>query len=163
MDLLTDEELERLAARDGPESLAARALADLRAQRAELWPEVGDGMNRYARRREANAAGIVSCHRPVAHARLAHADRANAGHHLALGQVAVAHDPTATVGGLEISVLAEKIGDLGLHGLGQQDPCPIVSLFSKQEFVARGVGKGVENAAASCDALHGCDILRPRA
>jgi hypothetical protein len=35
MDLLTDEELERLAARDGPESLAARALADLRARRGQ--------------------------------------------------------------------------------------------------------------------------------
>jgi hypothetical protein len=35
MDLLPDEELERLAERDGPESLAAKALADLHAQRAK--------------------------------------------------------------------------------------------------------------------------------
>ena len=35
MDLLPDEELERLAKRDGPESLAAKALADLSAQRAQ--------------------------------------------------------------------------------------------------------------------------------
>jgi hypothetical protein len=35
MDLLTDEELERLAARDGPESLAARVLVALRDQRAQ--------------------------------------------------------------------------------------------------------------------------------
>jgi hypothetical protein len=35
MDLISDEELEQLAARDGPDSLAARTLADLRAQRAQ--------------------------------------------------------------------------------------------------------------------------------
>jgi hypothetical protein len=35
MDLLTDEELERLAAQDGPESLAARVLVALRDQRAQ--------------------------------------------------------------------------------------------------------------------------------
>ena len=35
MDLLPDEELEKIAARDGPDSLAAKTLADLRAQRAQ--------------------------------------------------------------------------------------------------------------------------------
>ena len=35
MDLLPDEKLEKLAMRDGPDSLAARTLADLRAQRAQ--------------------------------------------------------------------------------------------------------------------------------
>ena len=35
MDLLADEELEQFATRDGPESLAAKTLADLRAQRAQ--------------------------------------------------------------------------------------------------------------------------------
>jgi hypothetical protein len=76
------------------------------------------------RRCEADAAGIVGCRLPVAHARLAHANRPNAGHHLALGQVAVAHDATATVAGLEIGVLAKELGDLGLHGLGQQGARP---------------------------------------
>ena len=35
MDLLSDEELERMAAADGPDSMAAQTLADLRAQRAQ--------------------------------------------------------------------------------------------------------------------------------
>jgi hypothetical protein len=56
------------------------------------------------------------------HAR--HGYRPDAGHHLALGQVAVAHDTAATVAGLQISMLAEKIGDLRLHGLGQQGARP---------------------------------------
>ncbi len=36
--------------------------------------------------------GIVGGRLAVAHARLADGDRADAGHHLALGQMAVAHD-----------------------------------------------------------------------
>lgn len=35
MELLGDEQLEQMAARDGPDSLAGRTLADLRAQRAQ--------------------------------------------------------------------------------------------------------------------------------
>ena len=72
------------------------------------------------RRCEADTVGIVGRRLPVAHARLAHANRADSGHHLALGQMTVAHDTAATVGGLEISMFAKKFGDLGLHGLGQQ-------------------------------------------
>ena len=35
MDLLPDSELEQMAVRDGPESMAAQTLAELRAQRAQ--------------------------------------------------------------------------------------------------------------------------------
>jgi hypothetical protein len=48
-------------------------------------------------------------------------ERANAVHRLALGQGAVAHGTATTVAGLEIGMLAEKIGDLGLHGRSQED------------------------------------------
>jgi hypothetical protein len=43
---------------------------------------------------------------------LAHRDRAEAGHDLALGQMAVPHDAPVAVRGLQLGMGAEKIGDL---------------------------------------------------
>ena len=77
-------------------------------------------VGRQDRRREADAPGIVGRRRPVAHAWLAHAHRADAGHHRALGQVAVAHHAPMAVGGLEIGVLGKEPLDLGLHRLGEK-------------------------------------------
>jgi len=48
----------------------------------------------------------------VAHTRLADGDRTDTGHHLALRQVTVAHDPLVAVCGLQIGMPAEKVGDL---------------------------------------------------
>jgi hypothetical protein len=47
MDLLPDTELERLAQRDGPDSLAARALADLRTQRPKDKQEFAFRLGEY--------------------------------------------------------------------------------------------------------------------
>ena len=56
----------------------------------------------------------------VAHARLAHADRADAGHDLAFRQVPVANHALAASSGLEIDMLGEEFRHLGLDRLGQQ-------------------------------------------
>jgi len=56
----------------------------------------------------------------VAHAGLAHADWANAGQHLPLRQMPVAHEALKSVRGFERGVLGEEIGNLGLDGLRQQ-------------------------------------------
>ena len=61
----------------------------------------------------------------VAHARLANGDRPDAGHDLALGQMAVTHDAPMAVLGLEIGMRAEEVGDLGLDGLSQQGTRPV--------------------------------------
>ena len=84
-------------------------------------PRVG----RQDRRREADALGIGGARLAVAHARLANGDRTDAGHDLALGQMAVAHDALVAVLGLQIGMLAEKVGDLGLDRLGEQGACPV--------------------------------------
>jgi len=73
-------------------------------------PQVG----RQDRRRKANAAGIASRSRAIAHTGLADRDSADTCQHLALRQMAMAHNALAAVIGLEISMLGEKICDLGL-------------------------------------------------
>jgi hypothetical protein len=55
----------------------------------------------------------------VAHARMAHADRADPGHYLACRQVPVADHAAQASRGLEIDMLGEKLGHLGLDRLGQ--------------------------------------------
>ena len=57
----------------------------------------------------------------IAHTRLADGNRTDAGHNLALWQMAVADDALMAVRGLQIGMLADKVRDLGLNGLGQQD------------------------------------------
>jgi hypothetical protein len=57
--------------------------------------------------------------------------RPDAGHHFALGQVAVPNDTLVPVLGLEIGMLAEKIRDLGLNRLGQQGTCPVAQNFGE--------------------------------
>src|ERR1700732_1058941 len=64
--------------------------------------------------------GVGSVRLAIAHTRLADGDRTDTGHHLALRQVTVAHDPLVAVRGLQIGILAEKVRDLGLDRLGQQ-------------------------------------------
>ena len=55
------------------------------------------GVGRQDCRREADASRIVGAGLPVAHARLAHGDRPDAGHDLTLGQMAVTHDASAAI------------------------------------------------------------------
>jgi len=76
-------------------------------------PRIG----RQDRGREANASSIVGTDLSVAHTRLAHGNRTDAGHDLALGQVAMAHHALEPVLGLEIRMLGEQLGHLGLDGL----------------------------------------------
>ncbi len=83
------------------------------------------GVGRQDRGSEVDALGIVSCGLTVAHAWLANGDRPDAGHDLALGQVAMPHDAPVAVLGLEVGMRAEKIGDLGLDCLSEQGACPI--------------------------------------
>src|SRR5450759_3979358 len=60
----------------------------------------------------------------VAYPRLAHANRTNASHDLALGQMPVArHAPAARLG-LEIAMSVQKVSDLRLNRLRQQGACP---------------------------------------
>src|SRR5262249_18264432 len=79
-------------------------------------PQVG----RQNRRRKANAAGIASRGLAITDTGLADSDRTDTCEHLALRQMAVAHNALAAIFGLEISMLAKKIRDLGLDRLRQQ-------------------------------------------
>jgi hypothetical protein len=83
----------------------------LQAARA---PRVG----RQDRGGEADAAGIIAS-AAVAHPGLAHPDRADAGHHLAFRQVPVTNHPAQASRGLQIDMLGEEFGHLGLDRLRQ--------------------------------------------
>jgi hypothetical protein len=61
----------------------------------------------------------------VAYPRLAHDHRTNAGHDLALGQMAVAHHAPAARVCLEIAMSVQKISDLRLDRLRQQGARPV--------------------------------------
>ena len=70
---------------------------------------------------EADALAIIGS-ATVAHAGLAHADRADPGHHLACRQVPVPDHAAQAGSGLQIDMLGEKCRHLGLDRLGQQGP-----------------------------------------
>jgi hypothetical protein len=70
-----------------------------------------------------NALGAFA--NAVAHARAAHGDRPDAGHDLAFGQIAVAHQPPAAVFGQFVGMAAEQGRDFGLNSLGQKCSCTI--------------------------------------
>ena len=88
-------------------------------------------VGRQNRWREPDAVGIGSVRLAIAHARLVDGHRTDAGHHLALWQVAMADDSPMAVRGLQIGMLANKVRDLGLNGLGQQDTRPITQDFGE--------------------------------
>ena len=67
---------------------------------------------------------------------LAHSDRTDAGHHLALGQMAVPDDTLVAIGFFEFCVLAEEIHNLGLDGLGKKGTRPVAQNFG--ELVVEG-------------------------
>src|SRR5215470_913181 len=95
-------------------------------------PQVG----RQDRRCKANAAGIASRSLAIAHTGLADRDRADTCQHHALRQMAVAHNALAAVLALEISMLGEKIRDLGLDRLRQQPASPLPQDFG--ELIVKG-------------------------
>ena len=97
----------------------------LQAARA---PRVG----RQDRGRKADAPGILGVRATVAHARLAHRDRADAGHDLALRQMPVTNHAAAAVVGLEIGMLGEEFGHLGLDGLGEQAARAVAQHFGER-------------------------------
>src|SRR5262249_39915072 len=77
-------------------------------------------VRRQDRRRETDARGVVGSRLPIAHARLTHGDRANAGHHLALGQMAVADDAGPSTVGLKRRMPGEELRHFGLDRLRQK-------------------------------------------
>src|SRR5439155_5369377 len=69
---------------------------------------------------------------PVAHARLAHGHRADAGHDLALGQMAVTHDALVARLGLEIGISPQKVSDFHLDRLREQSMRPVAQNLSER-------------------------------
>ena len=68
---------------------------------------------------------------PVAHPRATHGDRTDAGHDLALGQTAVAHQPLAAIIGNLVGVPAKQRRHFGLDGLRQQRSRPVAQNLRK--------------------------------
>ena len=65
---------------------------------------------------------------PVAHARLAHCHRSDAGHDLALGHVPVTHDALVARLGLKIGISPQEVGDFCLDRLRQQGTRPVTQI-----------------------------------
>src|SRR5215813_14891361 len=114
-------------------------------------------VRRQDRRREADARGIVGSGLSVAHARLTYADRADAGHHLALGQMAVADDAGASIVGLERRMPGQKLGHLGLDRLRQKITRPTAQDFG--ELILEGPWL---NQLDNVIVRHGISLLRWR-
>ena len=94
---------------------------------------------------------------PVAHPRLAHRHRADAGHDLALGQVPVAHHALMARRGLEIGISPQKVGDLRLNRLRKQGMRPVAQNLGER------IGEGpwlreLEDISVG----HGVSLLRWR-
>src|SRR5262249_6084382 len=83
------------------------------------------------RRCETNAAGIASASLAVTYTGLADRHGADTGHDLTPRQMTVAHNALAAVLRLEISMLGEKIRDLGLYRLSQQRACALPQDFGE--------------------------------
>jgi hypothetical protein len=64
--------------------------------------------------------------------READGDRPDAGHDLAFGQKAVAHQPSAATFGQFVGMATEQRRDFNLNGLG---PCTITSVSDQQNFL----------------------------
>ena len=69
---------------------------------------------------------------PVAHARLAHGHRSDAGHDLALGQMPVTHDALVARLGLEIGISPQEVSDFRLDRLRQQGTRPVAQNLSER-------------------------------
>jgi hypothetical protein len=80
-------------------------------------------------------AGIVGTGLSVAHTRLTYADRADAGHHFALGQMAVADDAGSSVVGLERRMPSEELGHFGLDRLREEIARPTAQDFGELPLV----------------------------
>ena len=99
--ILAEQRSERLLEIAGRDALQVKDRDQhLQAPRA---PCIG----RQDRRREADASGIIGS-ATVAHAGLAHADRADAGHHLAFRQVPMPDHAAQASSGLQIDMLGEE-------------------------------------------------------
>ena len=95
---------------------------------------------------------------PPDHAtRLAHGDRTDVGHHLALGQVAVADDALLALPALQVCTPGEKAGDLRLYGLREQGARPVAQNFG--ELVVDGSWL---NQSDDVNVRHGISLLRWR-
>src|SRR5262249_48347230 len=84
-------------------------------------------IRRKNRRREPNAIFLRSL--TISHARLTYGDRTDAGHDLALRQMAVAHNALTAVIGELVSVLGEEVCDLRFNGLREQSTGAVAKNF----------------------------------
>src|SRR5262245_25599615 len=109
------------------------------------------------RRREADARGIVGTGLSVPHTRLTYPDRADAGHHFALGQMAVADDAGSSVVGLERRMPGEELGHFGLDRLRQEIARPTAQDFG--ELIREGPWL---NQLDNVIVRHGISLLRWR-
>jgi hypothetical protein len=115
------------------------------------------GVGRQDCRREADARRIVGARLPVAHARLAHGHRPDAGQDLALGQMPVPHDAPAAVVGLQIGARGQKLGHFRFDRLGQKRPRAIA------QNLAQPVGQNPWlNQFDNVIVGHGISLLRWR-
>ncbi len=112
-------------------------------------------IGRQNRRRKADARGAFAA--PIAHARAAHRDRADAGHDLALGQMSVAHQPLATIVGELVGMVAQQGRNLGLNRLRKQRSRAVAQNLGQRIGESSWLGE-LENVSVG----HGVSLLRWR-
>ena len=97
-------------------------------QQVEDWDQHFEALRAPGVRRQngrAEANPLTPDGLPVAHTRLAHSHRPDAGHDLALGQMPVPHDALAARLGLEIGISPQEVSDFRLDGLREQGSRPV--------------------------------------
>ena len=111
--------------------VAGRNALEVEDRQQGLYRLRAPEISRQNRRRKADAPGIVRRRLAVPHARLAHADRPDAGHDFPLGKMAVPHDPLTAVRRLEPGVASDESGNLDLDRLGQKSAGPVAQNFGE--------------------------------
>src|SRR5208282_5790312 len=108
-------------------------------------------------RGEPDALAVTWAGLAIAHTRLAHRNRTDASHNLALGQMPVANQPLAAIIGLETGVLGEKFRNLGLDRPRQQRTRAAAQNFGERIGESPWLGE-LENVSLG----HGVSLLRWR-
>src|SRR5262245_16754698 len=88
------------------------------------------GVGRQNARAEPNP--LTTAGLPVAHARLAHRYRSDAGHDLALGQMPVTHDTLVARRGLEIGIAPQEVSDFRLDRVREQGTRTVTQNLSQR-------------------------------
>ena len=108
-------------------------------------------------RRESDAFRILSPSLAVADTRLAHSNRADAGHDLTLRQMTVPHDALAAIFGLQIAMLGKKVRHLRFHRMDKKRLRPVAQNLG--EWIADGPWL---NQLDDVIGLHGVSFLQWR-